>query len=386
MNAIYGGRVANTYDARVLREYLHLFFNDAAISTGSVPGLPRAIGRLPGTTNIHEYMQLVSSLPDTDAPATFGLPANIDRSLQAVSSARVIDALRRLEHAASAATRFNREVWRQKLGPLVDMWQKLTQSSREALARHRVEVSSDMPPVDQFLLFEYQFACSVVTSVNAALNAIHSVAFGAGHLTPAIQATAAALLAGEVPASWSDQWDASEKPQEWLRGLIARKVALAKWVPAVQAGRSLEGAINLADLFRPGTFLNALRQQTAREAKLPMDRLELVSSIAPGGSISGAVLAVEVEGLWLQGASFKGELGDVAPDAPDLIPMPTLTLAFVGSDDAGRAKPDRGSSLAVPVYFSPDRQRLLTDLHLPCHGAPAQWIIAGVALFLSDKE
>ena len=40
----------------------------------------------------------------------------------------------------------------------------------------------------------------------------------------------------------------------------------------------MEKPVNLSDLFHPETFLNALRQRSARNLKIAIDELKLVSS------------------------------------------------------------------------------------------------------------
>jgi dynein heavy chain 2 len=54
----------------------------------------------------------MSQLPDTDAPFMFGLPDNIERSVQRSSSAVVIRQLRALSLVDATAMKFDREKWR----------------------------------------------------------------------------------------------------------------------------------------------------------------------------------------------------------------------------------------------------------------------------------
>jgi dynein heavy chain 2 len=178
--------------------------------------------------------------------------------------------------------------------------------------------AADMSPVDAFVVMEELQAGDLLRFVGGGLHAVKRVVMGSGLLTPAVQDLAVALLAGEVPRAWSKRWEGPEKPQGFLRGLVMRRVALSRWVAKVsrcvlyssrECGCSakayvtpaqmwacliflsalvcikvrngegvLEGEVQLADLFNPGTFLNALRQQTAREAGCSIDELVLTSS------------------------------------------------------------------------------------------------------------
>ena len=61
--------------------------------------------------------------------------------------------------------------------------------------------------------------------------------------------------------------------------------------------------INLSEFLHPEAFINALRQKTAREKKIPIDELEIVSDFkeTPGE------ISAKIVGLFLQGADFDGE-------------------------------------------------------------------------------
>jgi dynein heavy chain 2 len=58
-----------------------------------------------------------------------------------------------------------------------------------------------------------------------------------------------------------------EDPLAWLRALVSKALALGEWQARVGTGVLLKSPLALTELFRPETFLNALRQQTARLSK-----------------------------------------------------------------------------------------------------------------------
>ena len=87
--------------------------------------------------------------------------------------------------------------------------------------------------------------------------------------------------------------------------------------------------INLSELFRADTFLNALRQQTARETKQPMDTLVL-STAWSGDVKQGKNVSIKISGLQLEGCSFDGgRLSESAPDAPSVIALPACSIAWI---------------------------------------------------------
>lgn len=87
-NAIYGGRIDNIFDVRVLRAYIEEMFNDATLK-GQQP-LSKIIP-VPQSANPRDFVGMIQKIPDQESPSMFGLPANIDRSVQRFNSQAVIN-------------------------------------------------------------------------------------------------------------------------------------------------------------------------------------------------------------------------------------------------------------------------------------------------------
>merc|ERR1719321_806926 len=105
--AIYGSRVDNTYDNRLVREYLSLFFRSDVLQVPrkkSAGGLEIPPFDIPSSTVLADFRAKVEQLPDLDNPQTFGMSPNADRSLQRINSTRVISMLRYLASATAAGS------------------------------------------------------------------------------------------------------------------------------------------------------------------------------------------------------------------------------------------------------------------------------------------
>ncbi|RXG65468.1 Cytoplasmic dynein 2 heavy chain 1 [Armadillidium vulgare] len=215
-NAIYGGRVDNVWDGRVLTAYLELFFNNEVIA-GKRPAAAHLAPNLniPTTVNYQDYTQLISSLPDDDEPVYFGLPANIERSWQRIASSQVISQLK------------------------------------------------------------------------------------------------------------------------------GRALAIVKWNAKSENGSLLRDPLDLSDLLHPATFINALRQQTAREHNIPMDDLEFVTSWARGG-MPEAKVPVKWAGLQIEGATFDGtRLLPNNHNSPSISVTPICTIAWMPKESESKYVPRR---------------------------------------------
>ena len=94
-NAIYGGRVDDVHDIRILCSYLQEFFKQDVISGNARPRATLGPVELPITSSYSEYVQIVDKLPE-DKPSMFGLPENIMQSYQRTRSTQTINQLRAL--------------------------------------------------------------------------------------------------------------------------------------------------------------------------------------------------------------------------------------------------------------------------------------------------
>uniref|UniRef100_H2ZF03 Cytoplasmic dynein 2 heavy chain 1 n=1 Tax=Ciona savignyi TaxID=51511 RepID=H2ZF03_CIOSA len=382
-NAIYGGRVDNIFDMRVLTSYLTQYFDSDLLSASSRSRGKRLVANvtLPQSTNIKDYIDVIEKLPEDDLPSYFGLPANIERSAQRVNSQRVISQLKTLMRSVEAGAKFDREAWQSELGPILQLWKKLNQGSTSVIhAKVEVPAVSDASPVLQFVMLERYNAIKVVQKVHQTLSSLSKVMRGSQLLTTDVHKLANSILQQETPVQWHSMWEGPEDPMNYLHSLVAKTMALQGWAEKAEKGSLLgSNELNLADLFHPNTFLNAVRQQTARETRVSMDELKFACSWK--GTISGAKTNVKIGGLQLEGCSFDGlRLSENQRDSPTVSAVPTLHAAWVPKDTPGPYSSNE--TISLPIYTSPNRESIVTCLDVPCGGQAKTWIQSGAALLL----
>ena len=76
---------------------------------------------------MQEFVEAIEALPEFDKPSYFGLPENIERSSQRIISSSVIASLRILKRADVKASKFDKDLWANELGPILNVWKKLNQ-------------------------------------------------------------------------------------------------------------------------------------------------------------------------------------------------------------------------------------------------------------------
>uniref|UniRef100_A0A8B9E7P0 Cytoplasmic dynein 2 heavy chain 1 n=1 Tax=Anser cygnoides TaxID=8845 RepID=A0A8B9E7P0_ANSCY len=384
-NAIYGGRVDNYFDMRVLRSYLEQLFNSRVIGSLNARGkkisFPHSIS-LPNSCSILDYRNIIESLPEDDKPDFFGLPANIARSSQRMISSQVISQLRILSRSVSAGCKFDREIWSAELSPVLNLWKKLNQNSNLIHQKVSLPVEQQGSPILSFITLEQFSAIRLVQSVHQSLASLSKVIRGTSLLSPEVQRLANALLNQKCPLAWQSKWEGPEDPLQYLRSLVARALAIQNWVEKSEKQKLLSDTLDLSELFHPDTFLNALRQETARVMSCSVDSLKFTASWK--GRIQEGKLQVKISGLQMEGCSFDGNrLSENLHDSPSVSSVLPCYMAWIPQDAYGPYSPEE--CITLPVYTSMERDRVVTNIDVPCGGNQDQWIQCGAALFLKNQ-
>ncbi|CAH8521268.1 unnamed protein product [Heterobilharzia americana] len=358
--------------------------------------------KLPGTTELKDYIVQIDALPDHDLPTHFNLSPNIESSLQRSEANRVIAQLRLLNRPLmDSQHKFDKSVWSKELGPVLILWKKLNQGlnliqSRASNQSKRFPVSktdchsqhedrsTNERPVREFLQLELHNALQLVQSVHSSLASLSRACRGTQLVRGNLYQLANSLLKGETPDSWLSQWP--EGPDEvvpFLKDLVAKRMLY-------RHGLSKPKMINLANLFRPTTFLNALRQQTARQLDVSIDTLKLScqwlqlnQSSSMLSTDNNKSIAVRITNLKLEGANFRnGQLSQSYSDDPSLIQLPDIILKWIPKHELDPLC--ENDSISLPIYLNNTRSNLMTHIRVPCPpGSQNQWIQAGTALLLS---
>ena len=379
-NAIYGGRVDNLHDLRILDSYLEEIFNNNVIGGSNRNKKPLSSGvEIPRTTSYQDYVEEVFKMPDDDKPAYFGLPANIDRSHQRNVSSQVISKLKLLMISFGVASRFDREKWQTELSPILNLWKKLNHGSAMLQMKLQFPQGDPNDPIKSFVLLEKFNGVSLLQKIHKSLAALSKVIRGSSLLDEEVSRLAASLLRQDTPASWHKLWSGPENPMDYIKTIVFKAAEIQKWQSKMDRGALLKENLDLADLFNPDTFLSALAQQSSRDYRISMTSLKLATSWSKGG-VTGAKVSIKVGSLQLEGANFDGiRLSDSSHDSPSIQAAPVCTFAWV-PDTAQAAH--SGEMMSVPMYWTRDREKLLAMVDLPSGGEENKWLQSGVVLFL----
>ncbi len=133
---------------------------------------------------------------------------------------------------------------------------------------HAPDDATSGSPITSFIAVEQFNAIQLVQHVHASLASLAKVIKGTQLLTPAVESLAMAIMRQEVPDDWFSRWTSGpDDPMQWLRALVSKTVSVQTLVQKCKEGKLLSSSLDLASLFHPDTFLNALRQETARSVQ-----------------------------------------------------------------------------------------------------------------------
>lgn len=241
-------------------------------------------------------------------------------------------------------------------------------------------------PVEAFVYMELENVQDILRIVDDSISNLVKILKGTEMLTAKSQKEATNLLKEEVPASWEAKWEGPENPSQWIKVVNRKANALVLWLQRVQQKTLLDQPINLSHLFHPETFVNAFRQKSARQLKIAIDDLKLVSSFERNKLTSGGVVSIiSLDGLWLQGCEFDGKkLIDIRDEGGrELVSVPTCHVAWISQSEASPYP--AAATVETPIYLALDREALLCTVEIPNNGETSARVIAGVALFLNGS-
>ena len=198
-----------------------------------------------------------------------------------------------LSLSLETAARFDREKWQTELSPILNLWKKLNQGTGMLQLKLQPPQGDPASPVRAFVQLESYNGVRLVQAVHRSLAALSKVIRGAALLDESVARLAAALLQQQTPPSWHRLWPGPDTPLEYIKTLVYKASECSKWVGRAEQGALLGDTLDLSDLFHPDTFLSALQQQTAREYKISMSALRLVTSWSRSG-VPGAKTAIKV--------------------------------------------------------------------------------------------
>jgi dynein heavy chain 2 len=278
---------------------------------------------------------------------------------------------------SSDMQKFNKSLWAEKLTPILNMWRSIYNESTIDNMKSLAKKINSSDPMTLYIKSEANQLADLTTKVQNCLNDINNALNKNYIITSQIINNCQSLLKNIVPEEWSNIWDGPELPNSYLKSLGKKIKGMGNYIRNVNDDKLLQKCdINLSEFLHPEAFINALRQKTAREKKIPIDELEIVSEFNNSGN--GEVCA-KIIGLFLQGSNFDGKkLVDISGNQSEIINMPKCIFRFV------KGKQKLEDEIDIPLYENLFREHFICTLGLKFSGQIEKIILKGIALCLDQ--
>jgi len=328
INSFFGGRIDNDFDFKVMMTYIIKILNRNILTNSN----QKILNKFPVlmSKNLKSYIDLISSIPDVDEPGIFGLPQNVDRSVQRYTSAQVILKLNNIYSISSDSFKFDKTLVGEKLLPIFNMWKSIyTQDIVDSISRTAIKIINTEDPLKIFIKSEASHIYELILAVEKTFNEISQSLFSNGLITSNILKNCNSLLQNQIPDAWIKLWEGPELPLNYIKSLSKKITGVISYVNYAINDNLLENPLNLADFIHPDAFISALRQNSARRNKIPIDQLELACDFSNTRKDPNIIVA-KISGLFLQGSDLEGgQLIDSSGDKSEIIALPSMNLYWV---------------------------------------------------------
>merc|ERR1711871_955925 len=393
-DAMYGGRVSDSMDRRVLVCYLNEYmgdflFDDCQKFRFSNVGFTY---ELPEWGDLPNYTEMVESLPLTNSPAVFGLHPNAEIGYYSSAVKNIwMDLIALQPRSSGGGEGISREDYIEKTAQ--DISSKIPLNSmdigcydllqtRELL--YQRNESDVITPCQVVLLQELERWNNLVKRLAGSLSDLQKALVGEIGMSEELDLLGDSLFNGFLPALWKKQTPDTQKPLgSWMGHYIRRYEQYDKWInegePAVMW---------LSGLHIPESYLTALVQTTCRMNRWPLDKSTLYTVVTKhtvGAGLEALTSGCYVTGLYLEGAAWDMEHSALRPQDPKVlvVDLPIMQVIPVVANTL-----KLNNTFRTPVYVTQGRRNamgvgLVFEADLATHEHTSHWVLQGVCLVLN---
>lgn len=404
--SLYGGRVDNPFDQRLLDAFIEKLFCAASFS----PSFELADGvKGPEGTRQEQFLSWVETLSAKNPPTWLGLTPSAEDMLLASVGESVIRKFASMQNATEeqgdeeatleddggsssspgsprrrhsyasvpgdsaggGGNGSSAPAWIQRIAAMATSW---LETLPEDLARmERRDSSEDAGALFRCFDREAGTARRLLSVIRGDLGSMLAVCSDGEKPTNATRALMDDLHRGVVPEGWG-QYYAYSKDElalgNWVSDLTRRLDQLASLTSGGAAAlAALRGSstssVWLGGLFYPGAFVAATRQVEAQSLGVSLEELHLEVIVGGGAENGYSITGLSLEG----GASFDGGALQPSTLMRQLLPDTTFRWTKVGA--SGEEFKKQEDLVEVPVYLNSTRLNFVLKVEL-ASAVPAQ--------------
>lgn len=385
--AMYGGRVTDDFDRRILMTYLDEYMGDFLFDKFQVfhffendtqsYELPSAQGR-------QEYVTAIDTLPAITSPDVFGLNVNAEITFYQDSSLEMCQNLQNIHSSSfSAAGGVSKEA--QVASTVTEIQMKLKPPFN--LNEVRASFGFETTPVQIVLLQELEHWNKLVNSMSTSLFELQRAIAGEVSMSNELEELMNAIYLGRLPTLWATKAPMTEKSlASWLVHFQRRYEQYEDWYKNGEPK-----VMWLSGLHVPEAYLTALLQTACRSKGWPLDKATMmitVSSYTKESQVTQKpALGCYISGMYLEGASWDTDKKCLIPQRPKELVM-ELPLLKVTPIEMNKVRTQ--NMLCTPIYLTQKRRDAMgvgyvTSAYLETTEHRSFWILQGVAICMNIR-
>lgn len=358
--SMYGGRVDNEYDLKILESLVAHCFNSKTFdisyslfkkgenSTGDALTVPECKSNA-------SFLKWIEELPAVEAPEWSGLPNNAEKLLKENTSKAFIVDINTLQGAGDDDDVGEKEGENKvKKG-----WYTIAGEKADSLLKALPNKINLMPETNttssifRFLNREVAVASRLLKKVKSNLQTIIEIGKGTAKTTNEIRDIANDLMKDAVPKAWKVYPDAELKITEWILDLKNRINQLNYVIALRDLGKD---EMWLGGIIFPEAYLTATRQYVAQKLKVSLDELSLTIVLNKNGPKELSDTDFGIVGLSLEGAEWNFDQSKLFMSDSLSVSLPKIILRWVKRVDLLK------NVFPVPVYRTTQRTQLLFSI------------------------
>jgi dynein heavy chain len=402
--AMYGGRVTDAMDRRIVNAYLEEYMGDFLFDTyqpfhffcGDTVDycLPPGSADLTKRVLLIAMQAHVEEMPLDNMPDVFGLHPNAEtgylRNAAEVMWMNLIELMPRSggdsaggETRESILKKLSDEILAQ-IPPAIDRKAVMRAEKEKAkMAKHE-----NLQPTQVVLMQELERWINLVNCMTSTLKDLQKALAGIIGMSADLEDLATALSNGQLPAKWRKLAPATRKNLgRWLAHFQKRYQQYKQWIDEGEPK-----CLWLSGLMIPESYISALVQITCRKYVWALDRSTIFTTVttfvSPSEVKERPKDGAYVCGLYLEGARWDQKKGCLTQQEKkvlitempvmQIVPTETSKLKLVGT-------------FRTPVYVTSDRRNaagvgLVFEADLASQHHPSHWILESVALCLNSDD
>ena len=397
--AMYGGRVTDDYDRRVMMTYLAEYMGDFIFDVNQKFYFAKSEMfnyEIPEDGPFDNYVKAINEMPITYSPEIIGLHSNAEIDYFTQASKRIWEDMIKLQSSTGGGGGSKKKEGEEGSKKQVQTKEEIVLKMAEEFLESKVPPKFDMlnvnkkftggkTPIEAVLTQEIERYNMLNDKMTETLADLISSLKGEIAMNAEIEEIMNSIYNGLLPNQWRQLAPETQKSLlNWLEHFRRRYNQYLDWFEHGEPK-----VMWLSGLHIPASYLKAIIQITCRKKGWPLDKVStytIVTKIYNVDEISEKPeFGCYIQGLYLEGAEWDIEHNCLQRQLPKKL-ICNMPLIQVIPAEASKIK--LRNNLKTPVYVTQNRKNVKgegfvfeADLRTLVH--PNLWILQGVALLLN---